>query len=313
MGQYVSGPTIAAMTSLTAVVPATNSPPTLAACLDAIRRADAPPEQIVVVSEGGRPANARNAGAADATGDVLVFVDADVLPHADAFVRIRRAFDADPELMALFGSYDDDPADSGVVSGFRNLLHHHVHHESAGRVTTFWTGLGGVRRTAFVDLGGFEPAMRYMEDVEFGMRLHRAGGRIVLDPSIQGQHLKAWTLPSMVRTDLVARGIPWVELLFRHPEAPAALNLGWRHRLSAGASLVVALGLLRRRPALAVAGVAGLVVLNRSFYRLLAERRGPAEATAGVALHVVHHLVGVAAVPAGTVRYLCRASPQRPS
>jgi glycosyltransferase involved in cell wall biosynthesis len=294
------------MTSLTAVVPATNAPDTLAACLEAIRAADQPPEDIVVVTEGRGAAEARNAGAREATGDVVVFVDADVLPHSDAFARIRQAFDADPDLTAIFGSYDDTPADPGVVSGFRNLLHYHVHHEGAGPAQTFWTGLGGVRRSVFGDVGGFDPAMSYMEDVELGMRLHRAGGRIVLDPSIQGQHLKAWTLPSMVRTDLVGRGIPWVELLLRNRDPSVALNLGWRHRVSALASLLVLLGVLRRRASLVAVGATGLVVLNRRFYRLLAEQRGLAHAAAGVPLHALHHVVGIAAVPAGVVRHLCR-------
>src|SRR5262245_11256782 len=127
---------------LTAIVPATNAPATLSACLRAIKSAAAPPEQLVVVD---RPLHhvsaARNEGARGATGDVLVFIDADVTVHADVFVRIRRAF-ADPELDAIFGSYDAAPSASGSVSSFRNLLHHHVHHSAPGAASTFWTGLG---------------------------------------------------------------------------------------------------------------------------------------------------------------------------
>jgi Glycosyl transferase family group 2 len=292
------------MPSLTAIIPATDSPRTLPACLDAIRAADESPEEVIVVTEGATPAAARNSGASQATGDVLVFVDSDVLPHADAFTRIRRAFEDDPELEALFGSYDDNPADPGAVSGFRNLLHYQVHHDAAGPATTFWTGLGGIRRSTFTDLGGFDGSMHYMEDVELGIRLNRAGGRIVLEPSIQGQHLKAWTLTSMVRTDFVARGIPWVELLLRHRDASTALNLGWRHRASAGASMLLLLGIVRRRPLPVVAGASGLIFLNRGFYNLLAERRGTAQAAAGVGLHAVHHLTGFAAVIAGVVRHV---------
>src|SRR5689334_8864012 len=98
------------MPTLSAIVPATNAPPTLGACLEAIHAAEEAPEQVIVVEEGGGPADARNSGAVRATADVLVFVDADVVVHADAFARIRRAFEADGSLSALFGSYDDRPA-----------------------------------------------------------------------------------------------------------------------------------------------------------------------------------------------------------
>src|SRR5262249_6575525 len=132
---------------LTAIVPATDAPPTLARCVEAIRAADEPPEQVVVVEWAGGPgpAAARDEGAARAEGDVLVFVAADVVVHRDAFVRLRAAL-ADPGLAAVFGSYDDRPEAPGSVSQFRNLLHHHVHQEGAGPATTFWAGLGAVRR-----------------------------------------------------------------------------------------------------------------------------------------------------------------------
>src|SRR5690242_20087207 len=236
------------MATLTAIVPATNAPPTLAACLEAIRKADEAPEELVVVEEGGGPADARNRGAARATGNVLVFVDADVVVHADAFARIRRAFDAEPSLAALFGSYDDRPAAPGTVSTFRNLLHHHVHHSGAGPATTFWAGLGAVRRDAFEAVGGFD-AERYLvpsvEDIDLGTRLAAAGHRIELDPSIQGMHLKAWGLRDMLEADMWHRGVPWVELLLRHRGGSTALNLGWRHRASTGASLFAAAAVVR--------------------------------------------------------------------
>lgn len=294
------------MPRLTAIVPATNSPPTLAACLDAIRSADEPPEQVVVVTEADGTADARNRGAQDSGGDVLVFVDADVLPHADAFARIRRAFDESAELSALFGSYDDSPAAPGTVSVFRNLLHHHVHQTSAGPAPTFWTGLGAVRRDAFVAIGGFDPDQSWLEDVDFGMRLSAAGASIVLDPGIQGTHLKAWSLGEMIRTDFLRRGVPWVVLMLRHRETSAELNLAWRHRASAVASLVAAGALLRGRPRVAACALLGLVALNTSFYGLLLRRRGPVEATLGVGLHAVHHITGALSVPAGVVTHVRR-------
>ena len=294
------------MPRLTAIVPATDSPPTLSACLTGIESAHEPPEELIVVREGGAPSSARNAGAQDASGDVLVFVDADVVPHTDAFARIRRAFDDDAGLTALFGSYDDSPAAPGTVSVFRNLLHHHVHQSSAGLATTFWTGLGAVRRDAFVAVGGFNPEQRWLEDVDLGMRLSAGGARIVLDPTVQGTHLKHWSLGEMVRTDFARRGLPWVDLMLRHRGASTELNLAWRHRASAAASVLAAIGVLRRRPRLAVVGIAALVALNAPFYMFLLRRRGPLEATLGVLLHAVHHVTGALAAAAGVVAYLRR-------
>ena len=289
---------------LAVVVPATNRPYTLDTCLRAIDRAAEPPDEVIVVERPHRaaPAEARNLGAEQTEADVLVFVDADVEVHDDVFTKIRARFGNDPSLVALFGSYDDDPGAAGPVSSFRNLLHHHVHQSSPGPAVTFWAGLGAIRRGAFEAAGGFSD--HPIEDIELGMRLAGGGAKIVLDPEIRGKHLKRWTLPSMVRTDFAIRGVPWVDLLLQHRSSASHLNLSWRHRLSALAALSVAVALVKRRPAVAAGSLVVLVMLNRSFYSLMLRRRGPAETFAGVGLHVIHHLTSVAAVPVGTLKYL---------
>ena len=138
---------------LSAIVPATDQPANLDRVLGAIRDAEDAPDDVVVVTSAPRrgPAAARNLGAQRSDGDVLVFIDSDVVPHVDAFRRIRTAFTDDPGLIALFGSYDDSPPEPDPVSGFRNLLHHYVHQQSQGEATTFWAGLGAIRRDAFAE------------------------------------------------------------------------------------------------------------------------------------------------------------------
>ncbi len=294
------------MSSMTAIVPATHGPASLARCIEAIEQADAPPEEIIVVEEpaGANPAEARNSGARRAGGDILTFVDADVLVHADAFRRIRAALGRDDGLTAVFGSYDDDPASPGIVSAFRNLLHHYVHQSSAGPATTFWTGLGAIRRQAFDEVGGFDPRLAMMEDVDLGMRVRAVGGVILLDPEIQGTHLKHWTLGQMIRADFVDRGVPWIALLMRDRAASSALNLGWPHRASAFACVLALGGVVTRRPVVAAASSFTFLALNRRLYALLLRRQGVRRAVFGVGLHVVHVLTAAAAVPAGIAAYL---------
>ncbi len=294
------------MVRLSAIVPAANGPPTLERCTAALRGGLDDDDELIVVAEprDANPAHARNIGVEQATGEILLFVDSDVEVHADAVERIRAAFESDEELVALFGSYDDAPGAPGVVSGFRNLLHHHVHQSARGPATTFWTGLGAVRRDAFLSVGGFDERLAWLEDVDLGMRLAAGAAHIELDPDIQGKHLKAWSLWAMLRTDFIGRGVPWIVLVLRHRGSTETLNLTWRHRLSAGACVVGAGALVLRRPAVAAGAAVALVALNHSFYRLLLRQRGPVEATAGVFLHALHHLTGVAAVPVGVARHL---------
>jgi len=170
-----------------------------------------------------------------------------------------------------------------------------------------------MRFDAFRHAGGFD-AKRYaepsIEDIELGTRLAASGARMRLDPAIQGTHLKRWTLLNMIQTDFHRRGVPWVALLASNGAAPTGLNLGWRHRLSALACVALVGSLAARRPRAGLAALSVLVALNARFYGLLLRRRGPAQAAAGVGLHLIHHLTAVCAVPAG---FLARATQPRTS
>jgi GT2 family glycosyltransferase len=299
-----------AVPTLTAIVPATDAPATLQKCREAIEAADEPPEQLVVVTEADAPgpAAARNTGALEADGDVLVFVDSDVLVHADAFGRVREAFRSDPGLTAVFGSYDDDPRAPGVVSGFRNLLHHHVHQKSPGPVKTFWAGLGAIRRDAFEAAGGFDGGRferASVEDIDLGLRLTRTGSRIELDPELQGTHLRRWTLGGMLWTDLVRRGMPWVAVLLRNRGSrPWRLNLAWRNRVSMLLLFAAVVAAVAVQPWAAVGAAAALLGLNHSLYLLVWRRRGPLQGIAAVGLHLLHLVAAALSIPLGIVSFL---------
>ncbi len=298
---------------LSVVIPATDRPSTLGRCLAALGHSDEPHAvEVVTAPPGSGPAAARNAGAARGGGEILVFVDADVEVHPDALRRLREALDRDPGLDAVFGAYDESPAAPATVSRFRNLLHHHVHVSSPGAASTFWAGLGAVRREAFDAVGGFDPE-RFprpsIEDIELGVRLCDAGHRIALEPAARGTHLKRWTLRSMLRTDLLSRGAPWVALQLERGAAAGSLNLSWRHRIAALAAVAATGAALARRPRVAALALAAMVAPNARFYVLLHRRGGLRLALAGLPLHLLHHLTAVASVPAGAVLWARRWRP----
>jgi hypothetical protein len=290
---------------LSAIVPATVPAPTLPRCLVALEHAGADEILVADTPAGATPALARNLAVERATGDVLVFVDADVVVHADALKRIRGRL-RDPALDAVFGSYDDAPEAPGAVSGFRNLLHHHVHHAGAGPADSFWTGLGAVRRAVFDAAGGLDPERRWLEDVELGARLVQAGARIELDPAIQGTHLKAYTLAGMLHVDTVERAIPWVDLMLAGRAPRRSLNAGARHRAAALLAIGAVGAVATRRPLLAGGALAAFAALNAGLYATIARSRGRGEAAAAVPLHVLHHVSATAAIPAGVALHVRR-------
>jgi hypothetical protein len=243
------------------------------------------------------PAAARNKAAKQARGAILFFVDSDVELAADALERVCRGLGPDDGPVAMFGTYDDAPAGSGVVSQYRNLLHHHTHVTHPGRSTTFWAGCGAVRAAHFADLGGFDE--RYgcpsIEDIELGMRISAHGGEIVLDPLLRGKHHKVWTLRSMVATDIACRAVPWTKLIVKTGRLPATLNIDWNNRISgilAVASVTAAVWAALTGSGVLVATACGamVVALNRDFYLLCLKRRGPIFAAACVALHFLYFI-----------------------
>lgn len=264
------------------------------------------------------PAAARNAGAEAAVGSIVFFLDADVVPHTDTLARVMSRFHADPELAALFGSYDDKPAAPGLVSQYRNLMHHYVHQQGAFEADarpahTFWTGCGAIRRDVFLAIGGFDPRLYRrpaIEDIELGYRLTRAGHRILLARDVQATHLKRWTLRSILRTDVLQRGVPWMLLMLRSRVAENDLNVSQSQRLCVAFTGLGLIGLALSPilPLLALLFVLNLSVQaasNRQFYRFLSEKRGTRFAIGAFPLHYVYYLCcGVSVASALAIKYL---------
>ncbi len=253
--------------------------------------------RILATGTRSGPGAARNRAADASRGDVLFFVDADVEIAPDAIERVRAAFDADPDLCGLFGTYDDSPAAPGLVSRFRNLLHHHTHVTHPGPAATFWAGCGAMRTSRFLAVDGFDT--RYerpsIEDIELGVRVAEMGGSLILDPALRCRHHKCWTLRSMIVTDVFQRAAPWTRLILGRHQLPAALNLDWAGRSCGIAAVGLAVALLAAMVwpmtlVAAVACIAWIVALNGDFYGLCRRKGGLRFATGCVLLHALFFL-----------------------
>jgi glycosyltransferase involved in cell wall biosynthesis len=249
---------------ISVIVPVRNNSAELRLCLERLAASSYRQYEVIVVDDGSTddtasvaallgatvlslstcrgPAVARNRGAQIAQGEYLFFIDSDVCVYPDTLEELRDTFARDPDVDAVFGSYDTRPSGMNVLSEYKNLFHHFVHQDGREQASTFWSGCGAIRRSVFLKMGGFSTGYKRpsIEDIELGRRLHRAGHRIVLNKRIQVTHLKRWTLWSIIKTDVRDRGVPWTQLMLREGSVPNDLNLKVSQRIS----VVLAYGLL---------------------------------------------------------------------
>lgn len=263
---------------------------------------------VVSVPTRGGPARARNLGARSARGEILFFVDADVVIPPDAVSRIAEAFRDDPELSAVFGSYDDDPDATNFLSQYKNLFNHYVHQTGREDATTFWAACGAVRRDVFLDLGGFDERHRQpcVEDIELGYRLREEGKRIRLCKGLQVKHLKRWGVVSLVVTDFRYRALPWTELIVRYRRFASDLNLRSSCRASVTLTYALVLSLVAAWwwvwfLVIAAALVVALLGLNSPVYAFFRRKRGLWFTVRVVPWHWFYYLYGGAAFAIGLV------------
>lgn len=305
--------------SLSVIIPVRDASEHLKCCLEALLTSQSPPLEILIVDDGSMeplPAlayqlpcrlsasagtgsyAARNQGAAAAEGEVLVFIDADVVVGPGTLDLIRRRMAENPQLAAVFGCYDNAPADTGLVSQYRNLLHAYIHRTSRPDASTFWTGCGAIRREVFKQSGGFALDRQYMRDVELGVRLWRARRRILLDVSLLVKHLKRWTLVGMMRTDIFHRGAHWTEIVLRERFVPNDLNLRASERACVAAvySMIAVAAAAAANIVLPSRGaetlglfLAAYAALNLRFFAFLARVKGVRFTFWSVPLHLIYH------------------------
>ena len=216
--------------------------------------------EIIRREHAGGPAAARNTGAASATTDFVLFLDADtewnpscwttLLGHFDdvrvGLVAPRVASTPGPDLVARYDA-TESPLDLGAEP---------ARVKPGTRVSYVPSAALLVRRSVLESLGGFDESLRYGEDVDLVWRAIDAGHVCRYEPSAITYHRPRPNVAALLRQRR-SYGSAAAGLDSRHPGAATPLRV---NRWSAIAWSLVALG----HPLLGVGvGAGSTAVLTR--------------------------------------------------
>jgi len=184
--------------------------------------------RLVVMTGAGNVgfSKAANNGAAHATGEFLLILNPECLLPPDALGDMIKAFDAAPQAM-LAGCWLKNPDGSEEDDGRMHLItpqttlvetfglarvlknYHYLRHKppmvtDIHEVSAISSAFMCLRTRDFQSLGGFdENFFLHIEDLDFCVRVHKAGGRIVCVPQVQVVHMIS------VFSEPISRFVEW--------------------------------------------------------------------------------------------------------
>lgn len=192
--------------------------------------------------ERGNPAVGRNRGAAAASGDPIVFLDADCTPADD---WLGRLLDEHARGTEVVGGSLDLPPDLGLSARCDYYCGwYHVHsRRTGGEVSNHPPGNLSVRRDVFARAGGFteqQPIAYSHEELAWQAAVRQSGGRIVFVPEARVYHHNRPGFANLLR-----RNYRWGYSAIESKAPTGAARAAWVYRypgLLVAGSLPLALG-----------------------------------------------------------------------
>jgi len=157
---------------------------------------------------------ARNQGARGFGGDILVFLDSDVIVEKQSLEKLVACI-RNGEADAVVGTYSHNVDCLNFWEAYKQLYVSNAYSRRRGYLYgEFWTALSAIRNCVFRELNGFSTmfAGATGEDTELGHRLSRLGYRVLAVPEAKGRHLKRLDFVALVQNDF-RKGIKSFHLL----------------------------------------------------------------------------------------------------
>jgi len=251
-------------------------------------------DKVLVMERNQGPSIARNRAARLATGEVFLFIDADVELLPGTLERVIATLTDNPECAGVAGNLSTDSQSETFIGTYKNLYMHYAFRDNRRSTGAPYTSIVAVRRAAFEAVGGFVDVLPN-EDRIFGIDLARKGYQVLFDTDIQVRHHRSYGW----REFMVVEAKRAKNIVQLHLETKL-LGRG-RMKEHIPPSFVLALALVLTCPTLAVAGLAlwpallwavpvaglGFVTTLLPFTLFLGRHRGFCFAAAGLLFSIL--------------------------
>lgn len=208
------------MFKVSVIVPVFNGEKTIGACLESIKRQLTAEDELIVIddastdqtgkliadfpakytrnSENQGPAVSRNIGADKAQGDILVFIDSDVVLKDDELEIVKKYFELHTNVDVVTGSLDPDLISHNFYTDYKNLYMNYIFSKCDRNINFIYGSFCAIRKQKFQP---WPHDPRLGEDSHWGYLLTQNQKRIHLLSEIQVIHLKEYSLSSLAKND----------------------------------------------------------------------------------------------------------------
>jgi len=205
------------------IIPVYNSSLTLKECLEAIFNSNFKNFEVIVISDNSTdnsvgiakqyqckiielsenkgPAFARNEGAKISEGDILLFVDSDVIIKKDALNYLSEKF-LQNEIDAIQGIYSHELKYKSIVTQYQMSYNcYYIWPENKKYASTLSTCCLAIRKKIFFNLKGFNVNFKRpsAEDEEFGYFLIDKGYKILILRELNVEHRVNYNLKHFIK------------------------------------------------------------------------------------------------------------------
>jgi len=176
------------------------------------------PVQVIQMERNAGPARARNRGVKEAAGDIIFFLDSDVLVLDGTIKEVEDYFKNHPDAQCIIGICATTPLNSGFVPAYMAMFEYiHLIGRQYGRVSVFAPRCGAIKKDFFLEIGGYDEQYKGadVEDFELARRINKKDC-IILNPKLLVRHQFANFRQAL--KIYFKRTVMWVHLFFREKQ-----------------------------------------------------------------------------------------------